>query len=220
MTLMSACLGRNYNFGCINVFFGESARTAAKSRTNLSTNSAKATKQLGQLAPNLAHMCKFIWEWIWQTNCPSRHKGGGGHVRGFKGLTIQKSGKVSDWHQLWFTFADSSGNGHRLNTSRPSIPQGAFRGARGGGGVRVSQIQKSVEAVKRLDRLAPNLAHICRSVWEWICTPNKLPLETQGGHLGGLGIKHSKVLGSCQTAGPIGTNFSSRLWIHLGMEIG
>ena len=36
------------------------------------------------------------------------------------------------------------------------------------GGVRVSQIQKSWEAVKRLDRLAPNLAHICRSTWEWI----------------------------------------------------
>ena len=47
-------------------------------------------------------------------------------------------GKLSDWHQLWFTFADSSGNGHRLNTSRSSITQGAF-----GGGVRVSQIQKS-----------------------------------------------------------------------------
>ena len=37
---------------------------------------------------------------------------------------------------------------------------------------------------------------------------------------GGLGVKHSKVLGSCQTAGPIGTNFGSRLRIHLGMDIG
>ena len=56
-------------------------------------------------------------------------------------------GKLSDWHQLWFTSADSSGNGHRLNTSRPSIPQGAL----GGGGGRSSQIQKSWEAVKQLD---------------------------------------------------------------------
>ena len=66
---MSACSGRNYNFLCINVVFGvflrESGHTAAKSRTNLSTNSGKATKQLGRLAQNLAHMCQFIWDWIY-----------------------------------------------------------------------------------------------------------------------------------------------------------
>ena len=37
-------------------------------------------------------------------------------------------GKLSDWHQLWFTSADSSGNGHRLNTIRPSVPQGVLGG--------------------------------------------------------------------------------------------
>ena len=42
------------------VFLRESARTVAKSRTNISTPSGKATKRLGRLAPNLAHMCKFI----------------------------------------------------------------------------------------------------------------------------------------------------------------
>ena len=26
----------------------------------------------------------------------------------------------TDWHQIWYTSADSSGNGHRLNTIRPS----------------------------------------------------------------------------------------------------
>ncbi len=141
------------------------------------------------------------------------------------------------------------------------------------GGVRGSNIQKSGEAVKRLDRLAPTLVHVCAFIWEWTSvkyksplntpgvisggggglechkfkslgklsngwtdwpqnwhtfadpsgngyTPNKLPLETTGGHMGVLGVKHSKVLGSCQTAGPIGTNFGTRLWIHLGMDIG
>ena len=64
---------------------------------------------------------------IRQTNCPKRHKGvfGGG---GFGGQTFKSQGQLSngwtDWHQLWFTSADSSGNGHRLNTSRPSITQG------------------------------------------------------------------------------------------------
>ena len=210
--------------------------------------------------------------------------------------------------------ADSSGNGHRPNTSGPSIPQGAL----GGGvreshiqksreavklldrlapklvdvcgfvwewtsakynsplntqgafrGFRGSHIQKSGEAVKRLDRLAPNLAYMCRFIWEWIHakhiaprdtrghlgvlggqtfkslgklsngwtdwhqlwitsadssgnghTPKKLPLETKGSSWAGLGVKHSKVLRSCQTSGQIGTIFGSRLRIRLRMNIG
>ena len=72
-------------------------------------------------------------------------------------------GKLSngwtDWHQLWFTSADSSGNGHRLNTIRPIMPQWAFQG-------------------------------------------------------GGRG-SHIKVWESCQTTGPIDTQFGTRLWIHL-----
>ena len=86
MTLMSACSGRNYNFLCINVVFDvflrESARTAAKSPTNLSTNSGKATKRLGRLAPNLAHVCKFILECIYSKQMAPRDtrgtRGGGG----------------------------------------------------------------------------------------------------------------------------------------------
>ena len=108
-----------------------------------------------------------------QRNCPSRHKGLLG------GQQFKSMGKLSDWHQLWFTSADSSGNGHRLNTSRPSIPQGHF-----GGGGRVSHIQKSGEAVKRLDRLAPNMAHICRSIWEWIHVKRIAPRDTRE-HVGG-----------------------------------
>ena len=143
----------------------------------------------------------------------------------------------TDWYQLCFTSADSSWNGHRLNPSRPSLPQGAFRG---GGGGRGSQIQKRGEAVKRLHRLAPNLVHVGGFVWEWTWlntirssipqgvlwgykfkslgklsnswtdwhqiwytsadssgngyTPNKLPFETQGGHLGVLGGQTLKTL--------------------------
>ena len=109
----------------------ESARTAAKSRTNLSTNLGKSTKRLGRLAPNVAHMCKFIWEWINAKQIASRYTRGALGVLG--GQQFKRMGKLSDWHQLWFTSADSSGNGHRLNTSRPSIPQGAFRGEGVGG---------------------------------------------------------------------------------------
>ena len=115
------------------LFFGaflrESTRTAAKSRNNLSINSRKATKRMGRLAPNLAHMCKFIWEWIYAKQIAPRDTRGSLGVLG--GKQFKSLGKLSDWHQLWFTSADSSGNGHLLNTSRPSIPQGAF----GGGGL-------------------------------------------------------------------------------------
>ena len=56
---------------------------------------------------------------IRQTNCPSRHLGVlGGET--FKSLETLSNG-WTDWHQLWFTSADSSRNGHRLNTSVVTI---------------------------------------------------------------------------------------------------
>ena len=78
----------------------------------------------------------------------------GGGVGGHKFKSLGKlSNCYTDWHQIWYTSEDSSGNGHMLNTIRPTIPQGHW----GGGGVRGSQIKMFGEAVKRLDRLAPNL---------------------------------------------------------------
>ena len=62
-------------------------------------------------------------------NLPLETQGGTWGVFGCQ--TFKSLGKLlngwTDWHQLWFTSADLSGNGHRLNTSRLSIPQGAFR---------------------------------------------------------------------------------------------
>ena len=140
--------------------------------------SREAVKRLDRLTPNLAHICRSIWEWIHATQIAlSRHKG---QLRGFRGQTFKSLGKLSsgwtDWHQLWFTSADSSGNGHRLNTIRPSISQGSL----GGGGFRGSHIQKSVEAVKRLDRLAQHLAHMCRFIWEWIYAKQIALRDTRG----------------------------------------
>ena len=91
----------------------------------------------------------------------------------------------ADWHQIWHKSANSSGNGHRINTIRPSIPQGVLGG---------SQIQKSVEAVKRLDRLAPNLAHMCTFIWEWIYSKQIALRDTRWalGGFRGSNIKKSR----------------------------
>ena len=46
------------------------------------------------------------------------------------GVTNSSPGKLpnewTDWHQIWYTCVDSSGNGHRLKTIRPKIPQGGI----------------------------------------------------------------------------------------------
>ncbi len=46
------------------------------------------------------------------------------------------------------------------------------------------------------------------------------PQDTEG-HFGGFsGVTNQKVWGGCQTTGPIGTKFGTRLRIHLEMDIG
>ena len=114
----------------------------------------------------------------------------GGHLGVLGGQTFQSLEKLTNgwthWHQLWFTSADSSGNGHRLNTSRPTKPHGAFWGILGG-----SQIQLSGEAVKRLDRLAPNLVHVYGFVWEWTWL-NTIRPQYHREHLGGGGLRGHK----------------------------
>ena len=81
----------------------------------------------------------------------------GGHK--FKSL-LKLSNGWTDWHQIWHTCEDSSGNGYTPN-KLPFETQGAL------GGLRGSNIQKSGESVKRLDRLAPTLVHVCGFIWEW-----------------------------------------------------
>ena len=121
----------------------------------------------------------------------------------------------TDWHQIWHTCADSSGNGYTPN-KLPLETQGGHLG-----GFRGSKIQKSWEAVKRLDRLAPTLVHVCAFHLRMdLEAKYNSPLNTPGAFqvfLRGSKIQKS---GSCQTAGPIGTKFGTRLRIRLGMDIG
>ena len=63
---------------------------------------------------------------------PQGHLGGGLGGHKFKCLGNLSNG-WTDWHRIWYTSADSSGNGHRLNTIRPSISQGGIWGGGLGG---------------------------------------------------------------------------------------
>ncbi len=113
------------------------------------------------------------------------------------GQTFKSLGKLSngwtDWHQLWLTSADSSGNRHRLNTSRPTIPQVAFW--RGGG------LLVGCHKFKSLGKLSNSWTDL-HQIWHTSAdpsgneyTPNKLPLETQGGHFGCFSAQTFKSLG-------------------------
>ena len=104
--------------------------------------SGEADKRLDRLAPNLAHIYRSTWEWIYAKQiAPRDTRGTWGRLGG---QTFKSLGKLSngwtDWHQLWVTSADSSGNGLRLNPSRPSIPQGAL--GRGLGGHKFKSLRK------------------------------------------------------------------------------
>ena len=129
-----------------------------------------------------------------------------GEVGGHKLKSLGKlSNSWTDWHQIWFTSADSSGNGHRLNTIRPTIPQRHL-----GGGVRGSQIQMFGEDWHQIWYKSAD------------SSGNRLRLNTIRSSIpqGGLGGHTFKSLGKLQTAGPIGTTFGTRLRIRLRMDIG
>ena len=128
-------------------------------------------KSLGKLSNNWTD-----WHHIWYTSADSSGKGHrlntfrpsisqgafwgvlGGHK--FKSPLKLSSG-WTDWHQIWHTCADSSGNGYTPN-KLPFETQGGHLG-----GLVGQTLKKSGEAVKRLDRLAPTLVHVCGFIWEW-----------------------------------------------------
>ena len=109
--------------------------------------------------------------------------GGGLGCHKFKSLGKLSNG-WTDWHQIWYKSADSSGNGHRLNTIRPSISQGIL----------------GVHKFKSMLKLSNGWTD-WHQIWHTRAyssgngyTPNKLPFETQGGHLGVLGDETFKSL--------------------------
>ena len=110
------------------------------------------------------------------------HWGGGGGLGGnrLKKSLRKLSNGWTDWHQIWYTSSDSSGNGHRLNIIRPSIPRGHF------GGVLGAHKFKSLGKLSNGWTDWHQIWHTCADSSGNGYTPNKLTFETQGGHLGGF----------------------------------
>ena len=81
---------------------------------------------------------------------------GGGGVRGHK---IKSLGGLSkgwtDWHQLWYTSVDSSGNGLKLKQFAPRYSRAAIWVV-----LWDQQFKRVGNVVKRLDRLGINFAHV------------------------------------------------------------
>ena len=122
--------------------------------------SREAVKRLDRLAPTLVHVGEFIWEYKHKSplNTPGGMAGGGG-LGGYKFKSLEKlSNGWTDWHQIWYTSVDSSGNVHRLKTIRPTIPGVTFWVV-----LWDQQLKILGNVVKRLDRLRINCAHAkCR----------------------------------------------------------
>ena len=134
--------GNGHRLNTIRPSISQGAFRGGGVRRSQIQKSREAVKRLNRLAPNLAHMCRFIWESAYAKQiAPRDTRGGGGHLGVLGGQQFQNIGKLSngctDWHKMWYTSADSSGNGHRLNASRPLLSRGHI------GGFRLSQIQKS-----------------------------------------------------------------------------
>ena len=79
---------------------------------------------------------------------------------------------------------------------------------------------KSGLATKRLDQLAPTLAHTCRIHLEMVMGEIKITPCDLGRIWGVLGAENQKSGINYQTDGPIGTKFCTHVRIHLGMDIG
>ncbi len=86
------------------------------------------------MAPNLVHVCRFIWEWTYaKYSSPITITGS---ILGILGVTNSSLLKLSngwtDWHQIWQTCADSYGNGYTPNKLSFETQGGTWGGGLGG----------------------------------------------------------------------------------------
>ena len=178
---------------------------STKKKGSQMQKSGEAVKRLNRLAPNLVHVCGFVWELTYakynsSLNTEGAFPGGGFRRSKFKSLRKLSNG-WADWHQLWYTSVDSSGNGHRLNTIRPTIPHGGILGFLGG-----QQFKRLGNVVKRLDRLRIHFTHIMQMNLGMDTCSTNWPHETPGEHFDAR-LSRGNLFGYRG-----GVNISSKVW--------
>ena len=76
---------------------------------------------------------------------------GGGGVRGQKIKSLEKLPNAwTGWDQIWYTSADSSGNGHRLKTISLSIPGGGHFGGLSGQNIIIKSLRNAMICSEKL----------------------------------------------------------------------
>ena len=168
--------------------------------------SGKAVKRLDRLAPTLVHVCGFIWEWAYfiyksPLNTPWGMSGGGLGGHKFKSWEAVK--RLDRLAPNLYTSVDSSGNGHRLKTIRPTIPRGGILG-----GFMGSTIQKTGKCGQTAGPIGNQFAHIMHRNLVMYTGWTNWPHETPRGafwrgfkwwqFLGGLGgLIYHQMSGEC-----------------------
>ena len=117
----------------------------------------------------------------------------------------------TDRDQMWHTYTDSSGNGHRLNKINPSSAKGAFGG---GQGVTNSKMWERSQTAGPLGNNFGTRMHIHLGM----DMSSNQPLDTRAAW--GLGGHKFINMGKLPAPGPIGTKLGTRIQIHQGMERG
>ena len=132
-------------------------------------------------------------------------------------LRGQTCGKITKLLDGWHTCSNLSGNGHQLIICSHMTPKGVLLGVSGG------------HQFRNLGRVlndwtdwypVPNLAHVCRFIWEWTFVFIKSKhLRSIGGIFGvSWGQKFESVKGG-QMSGHIGTTFGIHMEVGLGVDL-
>ena len=124
---------------------------------------------------------------------------------------LKLSNGWTDWHQIWHTCADSSGNGYTPN-KLPSETQGGTWGFRGSN----PQVWRSCQTAGPIS----TVVHVCGFICEWTYGKYKSPHNTPGGIFGDFrGSQIQMSVEAVKRLNRLAPTFGTCLRIRLGMDI-
>ena len=153
----------------------------------------------------------LIWKWTYaQYNSPHNTPGAfrfflGDHK--FKCLGKLSNG-WTDWHQIWYKSADSSGNEHRLDTIRPSIHQEVI----GGGGHKFKSLGKLSNNLTDWHQMWYTSADSSGNGHRLNAIRPSIPQEAFRGDLGGHKFKSGKAAKRIDRLAPNSVHVCGFIW--------